>query len=163
LAHGDCSLLEVTMHAKRQVLFVQGGGKGVHDDWDSKLVESLRKELGRGYEIHYPRMPNEADPKYASWKNALKKDLEELPEGAILVAHSVGGTILLKVLTEHRPARTLGGLFVIAAPFGHDHHGVGLVLSDVFWTLFLISVPVFIVLCLIASVSAVVGRRQASP
>jgi hypothetical protein len=54
-------------------------------------------------------------------------------------------------------------LFVIAAPFGHDHHGVGLVLSDVFWTLFLISVPVFIVLCLIASVSAVVGRRQASP
>ena len=105
------------MHAKRQVLFVQGGGKGVHDDWDSKLVESLRKELGQGYEIHYPRMPNEADPKYASWKNALKKDLEELPEGAILVAHSVGGTILLKVLTEHRPARTLGGLFVIAAPF----------------------------------------------
>ena len=54
-------------------------------------------------------------------------------------------------------------LFVIAAPFGHDHHGVGLVLSDVFWTLFLVSVPVFIVLCLIASVSAVLGRRQASP
>jgi hypothetical protein len=52
-------------------------------------------------------------------------------------------------------------LFVIAAPFGNDHHGVGLVLSDVFWTLFLISVPVFVALCLIAAVSAAVGRRQA--
>ena len=44
--------MEVIMHAKHQVLFVQGGGKGVHDDWDSKLVESLRKELGQGYAIH---------------------------------------------------------------------------------------------------------------
>ncbi len=28
------------MHAKRQLLFVQGGGAGVHDEWDDKLVAS---------------------------------------------------------------------------------------------------------------------------
>jgi hypothetical protein len=49
-----------------QVLFIQGGGAGVHDDWDNKLVASLERELGNGYEIRYPRMPAEADPSYAA-------------------------------------------------------------------------------------------------
>lgn len=53
-------------------------------------------------------------------------------------------------------------LFVLAAPFGHDHHGVGHVLSDIFWTLFVISIPVFIVLCLVASVGVLLGRRRAA-
>jgi hypothetical protein len=34
---------------RRQVLFVQGGGGGVHDDWDDKLVASLATELDGGY------------------------------------------------------------------------------------------------------------------
>ena len=47
---------------KRQLLFIQGGGAGAHDEWDNKLVESLRRELGPDYEIRYPRMPNECYP-----------------------------------------------------------------------------------------------------
>lgn len=105
------------MHAKRQLLFVQGGGAGAHDEWDSKLVESLRRELGPGYEIHYPRMPLEGEPKYASWQAALEKALQSLGPGAIVVGHSVGATILLKLLTEQPLARPLGAVFLIAAPF----------------------------------------------
>ena len=33
----------------KQVLFIQGGGEGTHDDWDNKLVESLERELGRDF------------------------------------------------------------------------------------------------------------------
>ena len=29
------------MTRARQILFIQGGGAGTHDDWDNKLVESL--------------------------------------------------------------------------------------------------------------------------
>ena len=105
---------------KRQLLFVQGGGKGVHDEWDNKLVESLRRELGQDYEIRYPRMPNEDDPSYASWKTTLERELGALQDGAILVGHSIGGTILVKVLAEHSPARELGAIFLIAAPFVGD-------------------------------------------
>ena len=54
-----------------QVLFVQGGGKGVHDEWDDKIVDSLERELGPDYTVRYPRMPNEANPTYAKWKAAL--------------------------------------------------------------------------------------------
>jgi len=50
----------------KQVLFVQGGGKGVHDEWDNKLVASLAQALRPGYAIRYPRMPREGDPDAAT-------------------------------------------------------------------------------------------------
>ena len=102
---------------KRQLLFVQGGGAGVHDEWDNKLVESLRRDLGSNYEIRYPRMPDEGDPKYKTWKTALETEFAKLNDGAILVGHSIGGTILINVLAEHPPERKVGSIFLVAAPF----------------------------------------------
>jgi predicted alpha/beta hydrolase family esterase len=102
---------------KRQVLFVQGGGERVHDDWDRKLVESLRAALGPNYEVRYPRMPNEGDPSYARWKAALEKEFVALNDGAILVGHSLGGTILIHTLAENPPEREVGAIILIAAPF----------------------------------------------
>jgi predicted alpha/beta hydrolase family esterase len=101
----------------KQVLFVQGGGAGVHDAWDDKLVESLRRELGPAYDVRYPRMPNEADPSYAAWKAALAEEIAGLDDGAVLVGHSVGGTILINALAESPPKQRLAGIFLIAAPF----------------------------------------------
>ncbi len=99
-----------------QVLFIQGGGAGVHDEWDSKLVESLVRSLGPGYEIRYPRMPNEADPTYAAWKAALTQHMTALDDGAIVIGHSIGGTILINAIAETAPDRKLSGVFLIAAP-----------------------------------------------
>jgi predicted alpha/beta hydrolase family esterase len=101
----------------RHVLFVQGGGEGVHDRWDNQLVDSLRSELGPGYEIHYPVMPNEGDPQYAAWRRALDREFAALPHGAIVVGHSIGGTILVNVLAERTPRFGLGAICLIAAPF----------------------------------------------
>jgi len=104
----------------RHVLFVQGGGEGAHDEWDNKLVDSLERELGSGYQIRYPRMPNEADPAYARWKTALEEEFSKLDDGAILVGHSIGGTILINALAADAPERALGGVFLIGAPFIGD-------------------------------------------
>lgn len=100
-----------------RVLFVQGGGAGTHDAWDNKLVDSLRRELGPGYDVRYPRMPNEADPSYLLWKAALTVEIAGLDDGAIAIGHSIGGTILISLLAETPPSRTLAGVFLIAAPF----------------------------------------------
>jgi predicted alpha/beta hydrolase family esterase len=101
-----------------QVLFIQGGGaEGTHEEWDDKLVESLGRELGPDYEIRYPRMPNEAYPKYARWSAALKKEFGRLDDGAILVGHSIGGTILISTLVQKSPDLALNGIFLLAAPF----------------------------------------------
>ena len=102
---------------KSQLLFVQGGGAGAHDEWDVKLVDSLRRELGPNFQIRYPRMPNEDDPSFAAWKTVLEKEFAKLDDGAILVGHSVGGTILVNALAETPSKRKLRAIFLIAAPF----------------------------------------------
>jgi hypothetical protein len=101
----------------KQVLFIQGAGEGVHDRWDDKLVASLERELGSGYAVRYPRMPGEDDPGYEAWKAAIMEEFDSLEDGAILVGHSVGGTIAIRVLAEEPTKPRFGGLFVIAAPF----------------------------------------------
>ena len=101
----------------KQVLFVQGGGADAHDRWDNRLVESLERELGQSYDVRYPRMPNEADPRYADWKAALVVEFGTLDDGAMLVGHSIGGAILVHTLAEQPPMSRLGGIFLIAAPF----------------------------------------------
>lgn len=104
---------------QRQILFVQGGGKGTHDAWDDKLVASLRLALGNGHQIRYPRMPNENDPSHASWRPAIERELAMMRDDAILMGHSVGGTLLLKTIIE-RPSGTCGAIFLLAAPFVGD-------------------------------------------
>lgn len=103
-----------------QILFIQGAGDGTHDAWDDKLVASLETELGRQYAVRYPRMPNEADPRYPIWKAELFRQFDELDDDAILVGHSVGGTFLIHALAEHRPKRKWGAVFLIAPPFLGD-------------------------------------------
>ncbi|HEU0035353.1 MAG TPA: alpha/beta fold hydrolase [Kofleriaceae bacterium] len=102
------------------ILFVQGAGAGTHDDWDRKLVASLERALGADYRIRYPRMPDEAEPRYAAWKAALVDELASLEDGAIVVGHSVGGTVLLHALAEQPPTCRLGAIVSIAAPFIGD-------------------------------------------
>jgi pimeloyl-ACP methyl ester carboxylesterase len=101
----------------RQVLFIQGGGEGAHDEWDSKLVDNLRRDLGSSYDIRYPRMPHEGSPDYAAWKAALERELASLDDGAILVGHSIGATILISALAEQPTRRSLGAIVLISAPF----------------------------------------------
>jgi pimeloyl-ACP methyl ester carboxylesterase len=108
------------MTVPRQVLFIQGGGAGTHDDWDDKLVDSLRRELGDGWEIRYPRMPAEDDPSYAAWAPAIVRAMAALQDGAIVVGHSVGGTILIQTLAEQGPDVEPAAIVLLAAPFVGD-------------------------------------------
>lgn len=105
------------MAGARQVLFIQGGGRGTHDDWDNKLVESLRRELGDETEVRYPRMPDEDDPSFAGWSPAIRREIADLDDGAVVVGHSVGATILVNALAEEPPEHELGAIVLIGAPF----------------------------------------------
>lgn len=101
---------------KTHVLFVQGGGKGAYDE-DAALAASLERALGGGeYEIHFPRMPDEADPNVKSWKRKISAELSRLHGKVSLVGHSVGGSMLLKYLSEEEVTKPVGGLFLLAAP-----------------------------------------------
>lgn len=101
----------------KQILSIQGGGEGVHDQWDNKLVANLADKLGPSYEISYPRMPNEGDPSYAAWSAAIANAIAGLSGNPILVGHSVGATILVNALAETRFQKEFAGIFLIATPF----------------------------------------------
>ena len=105
----------------RDVLFIQGGGADTHDHWDSLLVESLKQSLGPRYWIHYPRMPNEDEPAFASWQQAISENIDRLGDGLILVGHSIGAMILVNALASTQPNHAFRGLFLLATPFiGED-------------------------------------------
>ncbi|MEO5808091.1 alpha/beta fold hydrolase [Devosia sp.] len=101
----------------RHILFVQGGGSGAHDAWDNHLVDDLQRRLGPDFAIRYPRLPQEDDPDFARWSAALADELASLEDDAIIVAHSIGATILINAIAKSPPAVRLGGIFLLAAPF----------------------------------------------
>lgn len=106
---------EETKCTKDDVLFIQGGGEGAHSE-DAPLAESLTRALGPKFEVRFPRMPDEADPNVESWKQKISSELSRIPGRVILVAHSVGGSILLRYLAEEKVEQPIAGVFLLAAP-----------------------------------------------
>lgn len=100
----------------KQVLFIHGAGQGAYQE-DGLLVASLQSALSSGYDVRYPKMLNEESPEYADWKAQIATELATLDDEVVLVGHSVGGSVLLKYLSEERVEKPVAGLFVIAAPF----------------------------------------------
>jgi predicted alpha/beta hydrolase family esterase len=97
------------------VLFIQGGGEGAHAE-DAKLADALQQALGPGYDLHFPRMPGEADPDATSWKRKIASGLSHLSGKVVLVGHSLGGAMLLKYLAEEKVDAPIASLFLLAAP-----------------------------------------------
>jgi serine hydrolase len=101
---------------KKHVLFIHGAGEGAYEE-DRLLATSLQNALGAAYEVRYPRMLNEGDPAYADWKAQITSELEALEGEVILVGHSVGGSVLIKYLSEVRIEKPIAGLCLLAAPY----------------------------------------------
>ncbi len=97
------------------VLFIQGGGEGAHEV-DAALVASLRKTLGANYDVSYPLMPRESKPDLKAWKTKIAGEVAKSPGGLVLVGHSLGGSALLKYLSEENVEKPIAGLFLLAAP-----------------------------------------------
>lgn len=103
---------------KKQILFAHSGGEqegpgnGSHD-----LVEWLRKSLGEKYEISYPKIEDPEAPTYKMWEAMLETEFSKLDEESILIGHSLGGSMLLKYLSENDSDIKIGGIFLVATPW----------------------------------------------
>ncbi len=107
---------------KKLVLFIRGSGQGAYEA-DALLAASLQKELGSAYDVHYPIMPLDESAGYLDWKAQIAAEMASLEDDVILVGHSVGGSILLKFLSEEHADSSIAGLFLIGVPyFGGDEN-----------------------------------------
>ncbi len=101
----------------RQILFIHSAGpKGLHEG-SGDFLAFLQNSLGAEYDILHPLMPTPQSPDYEPWKTQLKKEMAGLNEGAILMGHSLGGSVILKYLSEAEFEKPLTGIFIVASPY----------------------------------------------
>jgi predicted alpha/beta hydrolase family esterase len=75
----------------------------------------LRERLANKFEVILPEMPNALNAKYAEWKLWFEKILPLLNEEIILIGHSLGGSFLIKYLSENKCAKNIRAVFLVAA------------------------------------------------
>lgn len=97
---------------KQQVLFIHGAG-GYEDD--QTLAADLGDVLGAVYDVRYPKMPDA--PEVEGWNEQIATELAASDGRVILVGHSLGGSLLLKYLSEETVEQPVAGLFLLAPPY----------------------------------------------
>lgn len=100
----------------KEVLFIQGAGEGAYLE-DMKLADSLRQALGAQYDVRYPMMPDEDNASYEQWKQQIETELATMAAPVILVGHSVGASILAKILAERALEKPVAGIMLLSTPF----------------------------------------------
>ncbi len=125
---------------KQQVFYIHGGSAyDAYEDFladlrdqplrdlpgaekKSKWTSSFSDNLGDGYEVFMPTMPNKQNAQYKEWKIWFERYFEYLTDGAILIGCSLGGYFLVKYLSENKLPFTAKSLIVMAAPFANFHN-----------------------------------------
>ena len=132
----------------KQILFIQGGGDDGYEA-DALLVDSLKAELGNDYSVHYPKITEiESEPDFG-WLKEIDKHISKMEDHFILVGHSFGASMILKLLSEKSSGNEIIGIFLIATPFwkGDENWKSGLKLMDNFSEKLPVGVPIFLYHC----------------
>jgi predicted alpha/beta hydrolase family esterase len=86
--------------------------------------DSLVKELGSGFDVLYPEMPNWSNAHYPEWKIWFEKIIPFLnDQPVILIGHSLGAIFLAQYLAENIFPKKIKGvpaikaLFLISGPY----------------------------------------------
>lgn len=101
---------------KKTVLFIQGGGDNGYEA-DETLVKSLQDALGANYSIIYPRLPADNDSPDFGWPEDIGKQITSISESFVIVAHSLGASMLLKYLSENKVTIKAKRIFLLSTPF----------------------------------------------
>ena len=88
-----------------------GRGKGSYD-----LVMYLKSKLSDEFEILFPIIEKPQSPAYEKFKKMFALAFAAITEPVILIGHSLGGSTLLKYLSEEKPAISISALFLISTP-----------------------------------------------
>lgn len=127
---------------KIQVLFINGGmtfssyenyleylkNKKISIDKKVKWNEDyLENSLGENFQVIKPRMPLQDNAKYKEWKIYFEKYFENLENDIILVGFSLGGTFLIKYLSENDFPKKISAIYLVAPPFDNSLEGEELV------------------------------------
>lgn len=101
----------------KQILFAHSGGRQDRPGEGSfDLVTSLRQQLSNDYQIHYPIIEDPEAPVYRMWERLFSAEFELIKQPLILIGHSLGGSMLLKYLSQDERKIPITALFLVATP-----------------------------------------------
>lgn len=89
-----------------------GKGKGSYD-----LVKYLKSKLSNEFEILFPIIEKPNSPAYEKFKKMFASSFIKITKPVILIGHSLGGSTLLKYLSEEKTHISISGIFLIATPY----------------------------------------------
>ena len=102
---------------KRDIFFVHSAGPQNNGQGSNNLVKYLSSSLGDGYRVHNPPLPEPENPRYMAWKMALQSILPVGGHKAAIVGHSLGGSVIVKYLSEGLCQVPIARLFLVGAPY----------------------------------------------
>ena len=109
--------------AAQPVLFIQGAGGMYQPEGSGRLAAYLARELGAGYRVIAPEMPDADHPHYQPWRDLIEQELEAVNEPVILVGHSFGGSVLLKYSLRARTRSLSAVCFLSRSTIGGQMAG----------------------------------------
>lgn len=90
-----------------------GTGGNPRENWFPWIKEELEK---KGTEVIIPQFPTPEGQSLEAWLEVLNPHISEINENTILIAHSLGGLFLLRLL--ERLNKPVKAAFFVAAPVG---------------------------------------------
>ena len=134
--------------ARTEVLFIHGGGER-GDEADVPLAASLQQRLGEKYNVRYPRMPDDESLPDFGWVRKIEREIASVGREMFLVGHSLGGSMILKCLSEHRVSGRIRAVFLLATPFwsGKEEWKKGLMLREDFASALPKDISIFLYHC----------------
>ncbi len=79
--------------------------------------ENLGNDLGEGFDVLAPRMPNSQNARYLEWKIWFEKIIPFLDDNLIFIGHSLGGIFLVKYLTENNYPKKIKAVLLVGIPY----------------------------------------------
>ena len=98
------------MSSQKKVYIVHGYKAAVQDHWFPWLAEQVQ---AAGHEVKIVALTDATQPEFSVWQQDLQRDLQQLDENTIVVAHSLGCLTSLNFLSSHlMQTKIQAGIFV---------------------------------------------------
>src|SRR5687767_7527656 len=105
------------MDNTRKIFFLHSAGPQQGEEGSAKLIQYIKQNLSASYQVIAPVMKDPDNPEYENWKKALTGLFRIVDEETIIIGHSLGGSVLLKFLSEEHPLDKIRAIYLVAVPF----------------------------------------------
>ncbi len=102
---------------QQTVIYIHGAGAQRPGSESGLLLEKIKHELNDSSLFHAPSMPNPNSPDCQSWMEALDANVHKSAGPLILIGHSLGGSVILKYLSENIVETEIQHVLLLAVPF----------------------------------------------